>query len=48
MAIREDETATIALQEFAGELVETWILFLSEDEKLVSPTLYTGQVTLVL
>ena len=48
MAIREDETATIALQEFAGELVETWILFLSEDEKLVSPTLYTGQVTRVL
>ena len=47
MATREDETATIALKEFAGEQVETWILFLSDDQKLVSPTVYTGPVTLV-
>jgi hypothetical protein len=46
-AVRADETVTINAALFAGEAVETWLLFLSDDESAVSATAYTGPVTLI-
>lgn len=46
LATREDESLTLTLPEsFQGSEVETYLFVMSSDEKLVSDSLYTGQVT---
>ena len=44
-APRSAVTGTLDVSPFAGKPVETYIGFISEDGKIVSPSLYTGQLT---
>ncbi len=46
-AIRSMETLTADLSFFAGETVESWIFFISEDKTACSKTVYTGPVILI-
>jgi len=45
-AQRSTGTANIPVAAFAGEAVETWIGFISQDAKSVATSVYTGQLTI--
>ena len=45
--LRSAETETFSASIFAGQQVETYIAFISEDGKDVATSIYTGQVSLV-
>jgi hypothetical protein len=44
-AVRSDLTGDLNLVPFSGQLAETWICFISEDEKNVATSIFTGEVT---
>lgn len=46
-ATRSEELFVADASVFTGKLVQTWLLFISEDGTLVSPTAYTGPLTLI-
>ncbi len=47
-AERGDGADTLDVSGFAGEVVETWVGFFSEDGKEVATSIFTGQLTLVI
>ena len=46
-ASRSSKTASINAGIFNGKTVETWLSFISADEKEVAPSIYTGQLTVI-
>ncbi len=44
---RQDQSATITVNGFAGEVVETWIAFFSADGRDTATSIFTGELTLV-
>lgn len=47
-AVRSDKTATLNLDDFKGQSVETYISFLKADGSEVSSSFYTGQVNVAV
>ena len=46
--MRSDGMATINAGAFRGKAVETWLAFISADQKEVATSLYTGRITAIL
>ena len=44
---RSAQTDTLAVSMFSGQVVETWVGFISADGKEIATSIYTGQVTVL-
>jgi len=46
-AIRSRGTVTYNLRLYKGQTIQTWLAFISADEKDISPGIFTGEITIV-